>query len=79
MGLYEGSDFRTEISSLPAQVTLGGWVYAAVSLHSEDPDLKVVVNSCWATADEDPDSSPNYYMLRDKYVFLLPYFFTVFA
>lgn len=50
------------------KVTLGDWVYVSINLETSDTELKIVVPECWATADEDPLSTPNLYFIQNKYV-----------
>ncbi len=50
------------------KVTLGDWINIAVTLDSTDKDLKLIVPECKATPEREPDSQPQFFFIREKYV-----------
>jgi hypothetical protein len=66
MALYPTARFQNPISVFPARVELGSYIYVAVTLVTEDQELKLVVPQCYATPDADPDSQPQYYFIENK-------------
>jgi hypothetical protein len=56
------------IDTFPARVILREYVYVGLSLTTTDKQLKIVVPRCYATPEEDLESTPQLVLIEDKYV-----------
>jgi len=50
------------------RVVLGDWVYVGVQLFSRDVSLKLVLEQCYASPSSTPDTSPLYFLVRNRSV-----------
>jgi len=50
------------------EVVLGDWVYVGIQLFSRDASLKLVLEQCYASPSATPNTSPIYFLIRDKSV-----------
>ena len=66
MNLYKDNRFVNPISSFPARLKLGEYLYIGVTLTSQDTGLKLVVPNCTATATADRNIEPSYPFIKDK-------------
>ncbi|KAK2147738.1 hypothetical protein LSH36_538g00012 [Paralvinella palmiformis] len=66
MNIYRSSRFVDAIATFPARVILREYVYVGLSLTTTDKQLKIVVNRCYATPEEDPNSTPQNVLIEDK-------------
>ena len=60
---------QTPVSSgTVLRVVLGDWVYVGIQLFSRDRTLKLILEQCYASPSSTPDTSPLYFLVRDRYV-----------
>jgi len=64
--LFEDNRFTNPVAQNPLRVLLGDWLYIGVQLYSTDPNLKVVLVDCYASPSNQPDTTPQYYLIRNK-------------
>lgn len=67
MLLYLNNDISNPITQFPARLTLGDFLYVGIRLVTIDGTLKIVVPECKATPTKDPNTTPSYDFIKNKY------------
>ena len=65
MSLYNDSAYASLVSKFPYSVKLKIPLYFKVEFVTNDPSLSMLIDTCKATADSSPSSTPNYRFLKD--------------
>lgn len=62
---YESPAFRRQVRASPYYIDLNQNLYLQACLHSSDPNLKVVVDTCVAAPDPRDFNTLAYYLVRN--------------
>ena len=66
MHVYKSDKMQDPVTTYPAPVKLGEYLFVGVIMYTSDPTLKVVVTNCVATAQVERNSTPSYTFIENK-------------